>query len=151
MGSVAQLMSRSSLICCSICENILKCARRLRLLRWFWCAAMSQHPQSFHQLATIHNWCYPTSWFAKLQSGHNSGRSQHSSDNSSNGGRCTNFCTIQRGNRMPYACHDAHKTRHSLCCELAVQFTERPTQVHWVAVKRILRYLDGRKDCGIYV
>jgi hypothetical protein len=47
---------------------------------------------------------------------------------------------------MPYACQDAYKTRHSLCCELAAQFTERSTQVHWVAVKRILRYLDGRKD-----
>lgn len=50
---------------------------------------------------------------------------------------------------MPYACHDAHKTRHSLCCEPAPQFTERPTRVHRVAVKCILRYLHGTKDCGI--
>ena len=29
------------------------------------------------------------------------------------------------------------------------QFTEKPTEVHWNAVKRVLRYLQSTKDYGI--
>jgi len=113
------------------------------------CSTIATPAQSFHQLATIHNWCYPTSWFAKLQSGHNSGEDP----NIHLIVATEEDAPISAPHKEAIGCltHAMTLTRPdiALCCELAAQFTERPTQVHWVAAKRILRYLHGTKDCGI--
>ena len=58
-------------------------------------------------------------------------------------------CSVSRSCWCPDALVDCNASRHFICCKLCVKIHGKSSDEHWVAVKRIFRYLQDTKSHGI--
>ena len=49
-------------------------------------------------------------------------------------------------------CYATDCTRHNIAYVVGVlsRFTSKPSKDHWLAIKRVMRYLIGTKNCGLF-